>query len=101
MKTRKTFPFGLVALSLAMTATPAAALRRESEDRFRSGYREEQVEREHRDRDYHRRAHERREYRYRLAYRAPYFAPSCYRQPGYWAWDGWQRVWVRSLTACR
>ena len=24
----------------------------------------------------------------------------CYTEPGHWAWDGWQNVWVPSHTVC-
>ncbi len=102
MNTKKNLLFGLVALSLALTAAPAVAIERGREDGFRGGHREERQVPEHRDRN--RWAHDRREHRdrdSRLVFRSPYVAPACYTQPGYWAWDGWQQVWVPPQTLCR
>lgn len=101
MRTKRNLLFGLVALSLALTAAPAIA-ERERDEGFRAGHSEERQVYEHRDRD--RWAHDRREDRdrdSRLAYRAPYVAPSCYTQPGYWGWDGWQQMWVPPQTVCQ
>ena len=96
MRTRKSLLFGIVALSLALTTVPAAAVQRERDEGFRGGHREERQvpERQNRDRWEH------RDRDRRFAFRAHYAAPSCYTQPGYWAWDGWQQVWVAPQTIC-
>jgi hypothetical protein len=92
----KSLVFGLVALSVALTAAPAVAYERNEVMR----HREEHAERL-------RRAHERWEREqwehrnFRYAYRPPYAAAHCFTRPGFWAWDGWQHVWVRPRTVCR
>ena len=95
MGTMKNVVFVLAALSVALTAAPAAAAQRGRDEGFRGGHREERVIHE-------RRPHERWEHRgFRFVYPAHYVAPYCYTQPGYWAWDGWQHVWVPPQTVCQ
>ncbi len=93
-KTRRRAVLGLVALILALMAAPAAAAR-EREAGFRGWHREAR----------HHGWWERERWRHRhFAYFVPapyYAAPYCYRQQGYWAWDGWRHVWVPPATVCR
>ena len=91
---RKWFVFVLAALSLALTAVPAAADR----DDYWEGRRDERREaQERRDRELRElRERERREER-----RLGFLGPNCYSEGGYWAWDGFERVWVPSRTICR
>lgn len=87
----------MVALALALTAAPAAAARGRDEG-FRGGHREER--RAHEERELPR--HERWEHGgLGFVFPAPYAAPYCYSQDGYWAWDGWQYVWVPPQTVCQ
>ena len=95
MGTMRSVVLVLVALSVALTAGPAAAAQRGRDEGFRGGHREERVTHE-------RHIHERWEHRdFRFAYPAPYVAPYCSTQPGYWAWDGWQHLWVPPQTVCQ
>ena len=95
---------GLVALSLALTATPAAAVA-ERHEGFRGRPRVERQEHarpEHERQARGREDHDRWEHHdFRFAYPVPYVAPYCYTQDGYWAWDGWQYAWVPPQTVCQ
>jgi hypothetical protein len=98
MRTMKHLLLVLVTLVMALTAVPAAA-ERDREQEFRRGHRDEWVQHEGRahDRwDHDRWAH----HDSRFASRVPRAAHYCSRQGGYWAWDGWQQVWVPPQTVC-
>ncbi len=93
----------VAALIVAAPAVPAFA--QPDRDRAREEHRQQYQRREPERRDHERpERYERdsREHRdYRFAYREPHvFGPSCYTQSGYWAWDGWQHVWVPPQTVC-
>ena len=95
MGTMRSVVLVLVALSVALTAGPAAAAQRGRDEGFRGGHREERVMHEPR-------FHARWEHHdFRFVYPAPYVAPYCSTQPGYWAWDGWQHLWVPPQTVCQ
>ncbi len=100
MKTRarRGVLLGLAALTLALTAAPAAAAP-EWQEPFRGWHREARY---HRGWEHERWRH--RHYRH-FGYFAPvpyyYATPYCYRQHGYSAWNGWRSVWVPPLTVCR
>lgn len=99
MRSLKRLLLVLVALTLGVTAAPAAA--REWGESFRGGYREERRE----SREQERREHERWEHRrfrhFGFVFPALSVAPYCYAQGGYWAWDGWQYVWAPPQTVCQ
>jgi hypothetical protein len=103
MKTIKHLLLMLVALTLALTTVPAFA-DSDRHEGFRDEHRVERPGREHREgerQERERAGHVVREYReFRFAFPAPYVAPYCYTQAGYWAWDGWQNVWVPPQTIC-
>ena len=87
----------LVALTLALTAAPAAA-EPERHEGFRSGQREGREWHE----QHERREHERWEHRrFGFFSPAPYAAPYCYTEQGSWAWNGWRYVWVPPQTVCQ
>ncbi len=107
-----------VALALALTAAPAFADRDEGsrggpraqhEERFRGdGFRGGHEEREEREEH---EEHERREHGgfgyvapypyYAEPYAVPYAGPDCYAQDGYWAWNGYQYVWIPPQNVCQ
>jgi Ni/Co efflux regulator RcnB len=93
---------GLVALSLALTAAPAAQAREWAEV-SRQWRREERPARERHQRWEH-------EHQARARWRhdhfgyfapAPMAAPYCFRVHGHSAWNGWRYVWVPGHTVCR
>ena len=98
-----------VALTLALTAAPAAAIQRERDEGFRGWHREEWQVTERRDnreaqvpREHRQWKHQRWEDRhFSFVSPVPYAAPNCFTRPGYWAWDGWQHLWVPPQTVCR
>lgn len=104
MKTIKHLLLMLVALTLALTAAPAFADTDRNEG-FRNRHRVERQERGHHEGK--RQERERTEHRwrghrdFRFAFPAPYVAPYCYTQAGYWAWNGWQYAWVPPQTVCQ
>ncbi len=94
MRNMKQVLLGIVVLTVALTAAPAAAERGRGEG-FR-GHREARQER------HEGREHERWEHRGSgFFFPVPYAAPFCYPQHGYWAWNGWQYVWVPPQMVCR
>ncbi len=90
----------VAAFLVAAPAVPAFA--QPDRDRAREEHRQQYERREPERRDQGRHDRDRREHReYRFAYREPHvFGPSCYTQSGYWAWNGWQHVWVPPQTVC-
>jgi hypothetical protein len=111
---RKQLMLGLVAFSLAVTAAPGIARAdRDRDEGFQSGHRDDRAIQEHRDAheqfDHGRREQEHRDREnwkererpyQRFGYAAPYAAPNCYMQPGYWAWNGHQNVWIPQQNVC-
>lgn len=103
MKTIKHLLLMAVALTVALTATPVFA-DSDRHEGFRDEHRVERQEREHHEGEHQERErewHVGREHRdFRFAFRAPYFAPSCYTRGGYWEWHGWHYVWMPPQTVC-
>ncbi len=103
MKPIKHLLLMLVALTLALTAAPAFA-DSERHEGFRDEHRVDRQERQHHEgerQEREREWHVGRGHRYfRFAFPAPYVAPYCYTQAGYWAWNGWRYVWTPPETVC-
>lgn len=103
MKKTRRLLLMLLALLLALTTAPAFADSPRNQG-FRDGHRMERRDAGHHEgerQERERAEHGRWEHRdFRFAFPAPYVAPYCYTQAGYWTWDGWQYVWVPPQTVC-
>lgn len=105
MRTMKGLLLVLLALTLGLTAAPAAAQNERDEGFQRVNHERWEARERHGRREHERWGHRHWGHRhwghrhFGFAFPAPYAAP-CYWRTGYWAWNGWQYVWVPARTVC-
>jgi len=91
----------LTALTLAVTAAPAAAQNERHEGFRRADYEGRWAHERHEGREHDRWGHRRWGYRhFGFVSPPPYAHPYCFWRPSHWAWNGWRYVWVPPRTVC-